>query len=99
MTQIAIDPNRIARRNDPQTSVDAAQRAAQFAPKQHERIVAAFKLLGRPAGAHEIAEVANMTQVQVCKRLPEMQRSGLVKPTGEVRPTGWGGSERIWRMA
>ncbi len=99
MTQIAIDPQRISRRTDPQTSVAAAERAAKFAPKQHARILAALQMLGQPAGAHEIAEVAGLTQVQVCKRLPEMQRAGLVEPTGEVRPTGWGGSERVWRMA
>jgi len=96
---IAVEPRRIARRTDPITSHDAAQHAKQFAPKQHARIQVALEMIGRPAGAHEIAEVAGMTQVQVCKRLPEMQRAGLVEPTGETRPTGWGGSERLWRLA
>ncbi len=98
MTQIAIEPQRLARITDPMTSHQAAERAQKFAPAQHARIQVALEMLGRPAGAHEIAEVAGLTQVQVCKRLPEMQRAGLVEPTGETRPTGWGGSERVWRL-
>lgn len=98
-TSIAIDPQRLARRTDPLTSHQAAQHAQKFAPKQHARIQEALEMIGHPAGAHEIAEIAGLTQVQVCKRLPEMQRAGLVEPTGETRPTGWGGSERLWRLA
>ncbi len=101
MSHIAIDtnPRHLARSTDPMTSHKAAQAAQKFAPRQHARIQEALEMIGQPAGAHEIAEISGLTQVQVCKRLPEMQRAGLVAPTGEIRPTGWGGSERLWRLA
>lgn len=84
-----------ARRSDPATSHAAAERAQGFAASQRGRIYLA--LIGHgPMTAKELVTHIVMTDVQVCRRLPELQRLGLVRPLVEAgRPVVRDGS-RVW---
>lgn len=62
-----------ARRADPQTSHQAAKRAAEFAGNHEARIFDAIQAAGnRGATAKEIAAVTGLTDVQVSRRLKAM---------------------------
>lgn len=89
--QIAIDfVQTRARRNDPVTSHLAAKRSERFAESHAGRILAALREHG-PMSAERLYDFTGLTIVQADRRLPEMQRMGLVRPTGRV----FGGC-RIW---
>lgn len=64
-----------ARRTDPVTSKAAAVNAERFAASHAGRILAALETLGT-ATAHEIAQQAGLTVVQVDRRLCELERAG-----------------------
>lgn len=67
-----------ARRSDPQTSHEAANRAPV---RGHCRKVLDALAAG-PAGQTEIAARAGLTVAAVSKRLPDLRRAGLVERTG-----------------
>lgn len=90
MEQLAIDfTRRRARRNDPDTSKDAAARAQAFAESHHGRILAA---LNEPGTCKEIGARIGLDHVAVARRLPELQAMGKAEPTDERR-----GGCRVWR--
>lgn len=93
--QIAI-PLPAARRRDPQTSHDAA--ASMRGSQQGEAVLAALRELGR-AGATAIATRAGLTQIQVCRRLPELAKAGLARTVAGLTRTAAGRAERIWEAA
>lgn len=65
------------RSSDPVTSVMAAERAAKFSSGHYAKI--ADCLSGDASmTAREIATRCAMSVEQVCRRLPEMQRAGMV---------------------
>ena len=111
MTQLSIDFNATppavvhaavaprARRRDPVTSHDAAESMKTAAAQQAERVLKALRSLGGEAGAEQIAAACGLDAYAVRKRLPELQRLGLAAPTGVVRSTSSGRSERVWRAA
>lgn len=81
MTQLTlIAPIPQARRTDPLTSHAAAKKAAPIAPS-HRNIIAAA-LAYEPATVKMISERCGLSQYAVSKRLPEMERMGLIKLTG-----------------
>lgn len=84
-----------ARYSDPSTSHDAAASMRRAASAQCATVLSALRELGK-AGAEQIATAAGMTAYAARKRLPELQDAGLVQPTGELRRTSTGRSERIW---
>lgn len=70
----------LVRRTDPQTSHQAAQQAALFAPAHAARIHEA--LLNGPNGgmnAEQIGHATGLTVVQVDRRTIELQRRGLIR--------------------
>lgn len=72
----------MARRRDPETSHEAAKRAASFADGHRTRILAALE------GALTIKELAQRTgldHVAIARRMPELQRMGLAQPTDTRR--------------
>ena len=73
-----VGPIPRARRTDPVTSHQAAERASQFAGTHASRILAALDDL-MTATAAEIAEHAGLSVVQVDRRMVECQRAGKVR--------------------
>jgi len=84
-----IEPIR-HRRNDPQTSVNAARSAERFATTHQGRIYDALAL--GPLSAKEIADRTGLTVVQVDRRTHEMEKQGLIETTGAVRD-----GCRVWK--
>ena len=69
----------LARRTDPATSHAAANKAASIAPSQRNIIAAA---LSTPGTVKQISDRCGLSQYAVSKRLPELQRMGLIELTG-----------------
>lgn len=74
----------LVRARDPLTSHMAAERAVKFASFQHEKITAALAVClqispDMGATAAEIAGEAFLSIEQVCRRLPELRKAGLVR--------------------
>lgn len=66
-----------ARRTDPDTSKQAAAKAARFAASHAGRILAALQQLGTGT-AHDIAMATGLSVVQIDRRTVELQRAGKV---------------------
>ena len=88
----------LARNTDPSTSHLAAAACEEFASKHRASILQALRLDG-PAGKDELARRTGLDGVAIARRLPEMQRKGLVCPTGRTVPSSKGRAERVWRAA
>lgn len=84
-----------ARRTDPATSHEAASRVHEFAPSQHQQIIAILKANG-PLTPEQIGDKMAIDAYAVRKRLPELERIGLATTTGEVKKTRSGRSQRVW---
>lgn len=82
-----------ARRRDPITSHQAAEKAAKFANGHRERILEVMDFSGQSMTAEEIAYRTSLTVVQIDRRLPEMERAGLIEQTGQI-VNGF----RCWRL-
>ena len=67
------------RKTDPYTSKQAANKAAKIAPSQRNIIAAA---LATPGTVKAISDRCGLSQYAVSKRLPELQRMGLIELTG-----------------
>lgn len=74
-----IVPLPLARKSDPYTSKQAANKAAKIAPSQRNIIAAA---LSTPGTVKAISDRCGLSQYAVSKRLPELQRMGLIELTG-----------------
>lgn len=100
MTQLAMnfDAVTLARRTDPITSHEAAEHVNEFAAGHHKLILDCLTEHG-PLSPDQIATKIRLDKFQICRRLPEMQRAGLVEPTGETRLSATGRKERIWRAS
>lgn len=91
MNQLAInfDPITRARRSDPVTSQDAAQRAMLFACSHEATCFGAIHDAGdKGATAKEIAALTKLTDVQVSRRLGNMGERGLI--TRKLKPEAKG---------
>lgn len=89
MEQIGIDFSPRARASDPETSHEAAARAAGFAVSHRNRIYAALE---QPGTIKEIARrLGDLDHVAVARRMKELQELGLARPT-ENRRDGC----RVW---
>lgn len=93
--QLGFDPHLLARRTDPVTSHQAAQRVREFASGHAATVLECLRKYG-PCTVDEIAKHTPLLAQQTNKRLPELQRAGLVKPTGEIRLSASGRPERVW---
>lgn len=87
------------RRTDPGTSMVAAERADGLAADHKDLIHGLLQLAKRPMGATEIAGKLGLTQVQVCRRLPELQREGAIRVADGQGRTPTGRPERLWEAA
>lgn len=87
-----------ARRDDPWTSHQAARSAALCASEHRQRVLDTVKTADRPLGGTEIAALCGLTQVQVCRRLPELLREGLLRIAPGLGETASGRHERLWEV-
>ena len=85
----------LARNSDPSTSHGAADQAKELQARHHRIIVAALHQHG-PCGKDRLAVLTNLTGVQVCRRLSELDSLGLAKPTGRTVKSTAGRAEREW---
>lgn len=90
------EPKKLARRTDPQTSKNAAERVCEFGPSHRALVLEALKRFGQ-AGAEQIAAATRLDAYAVRKRLPELEAQGLAEPTDRLRTTATGRAERVWR--
>ena len=95
--QLSIDfAGPVARRTDPHTSHAAAHLAKALAADHQRAILACLEAHG-PLGKDAIGERTLLAGHAVGKRLPELQRMGLVQPTGRTVASASGRQEREWR--
>lgn len=85
-----------ARRTDPATSKAAAAEARELQARHQRLILDALKQYG-PLGKDGVAARTSITGVAVCRRLTELQRAGLIAPTGRNVQSTAGRSEREWK--
>jgi predicted ArsR family transcriptional regulator len=86
-----------ARRCDPATSHEAAERSIDLAAQHQMTIIKCLKAHG-PLGKDGIASRSRLTGVQVARRLPELKSMGLVKLSGQRVASTSGRSEREWEI-
>jgi hypothetical protein len=87
-----------ARRSDPPTSHQAAASARELQAQHHQVIVACLKRHGA-LGKDGIAARTGLTGVAVARRTAELQRAGLIQPTGKTVLSTAGRPEREWKAA
>jgi predicted ArsR family transcriptional regulator len=86
-----------ARIVDPITSHMAAESVADVTKGHMEVICACLKKYG-PMGKDGIAKYSGLRNDQVWRRLPELQKMGLIELTGKTARSNSGRSEREWRV-
>lgn len=86
------------RANDPWTSHAAARAAVGVATEHRTLVLETIKAADRPLGGTEIAERCGLTQVQVCRRLPELLLQQLVRIAPGMGETASGRHERLWEI-
>lgn len=96
LSLLSPDNRQLARRSDPITSHEAAERVKEFAAGHHKMILDCLKEHG-PLSPDQIATRIRLDKFQICRRLPELEKSGHAEPTGETRLSATGRKERIWR--
>ena len=82
-----------ARRTDPETSHQAAERARRFVAGHARAVLLALE--AGPAGQTEIGRRCGLLPHQVNKRLADLAKVGVVELTGRKVE---GGTEREWRV-
>jgi predicted ArsR family transcriptional regulator len=86
-----------ARIVDPITSHMAAESVADVTKGHMEVICACLKKYG-PLGKDGIARYSGLRNDQVWRRLPELQKMGLIELTGKTARSNSGRSEREWQI-
>ena len=93
MQQLNFDFGHPARSTDPDTS----HIAANMLDFRNKHFKAILHVLTEPLGKSKIALYSGLDGVQVCRRLSEMHRAGLVEPTGKEVTSKSNRPEREWR--
>lgn len=95
--QLAIDFSARARRTDPATSHDAAEKASKFAHGHHLKIRNFLDGIS-PRSAHyiDIAEATGLDRHAVARRLKEIFDAGLIEKAG-VGHLPNGNKATMWR--
>jgi predicted transcriptional regulator len=83
------------RTTDPLTSFEAAESIKEVAPKHYEIILDCLRTNGA-LGKDGIAALTNLENMQVARRLHELQRIGLIHLTGKTVKSNSGRNEREW---
>jgi hypothetical protein len=86
-----------SRSKDPATSKEAAAKVEDFSAAMYQKISAE---LDKGNGTYEeLADRMGAGKDQLCKRLPEMERLGIIQLTGELRKGSTGRNQRVWEKA
>lgn len=91
-----IEPTRLVRTTDPDTSHQAATKASQRGPSQRRRIWEALNKL-QAATDYELATYCGILRSSAAKRRQELQDLGHVHATNKTRPTDTGTLAIVWR--
>ena len=86
----------LARNQDPQTSHKAARQVSIFQNTHHRKIYEALQTM-KDGTFYEIADRSGLEPSSVWRRLNEMEKDGLIQPTGEERRGPTGRMCRVWR--
>jgi predicted ArsR family transcriptional regulator len=87
----------LCRASDPITSFMAADRVKEFKAAHHEKIITVLRTsFWKALGAEQIADLTGLDAYQIRKRLPELQKRGMVQPYQQTRKTATGRHERLW---
>ena len=83
-----------SRSTDPQTSKESAARVDDFSSAMYKKISAELE---KGNGTYEeLADRLGAGKDQLCKRLPEMERLGIIQLTGELRKGSTNRNQRVW---
>jgi predicted transcriptional regulator len=93
MSQIEFDFGHPARATDPDTS----HIAADMLSFRNAHFKAILHVLTEPLGKSKIALFSGLDGAQVCRRLTEMERAGLIETTGKNVNSTSNRPEREWR--
>ena len=91
--QMSIDFGHPARKTDPDTS----HTAADMINFRNKHFAVILYVLTEPMGKDGIARLTGLTGTQVDRRLHEMEKAGLIEPTGKKVLSDAGRPERQWR--
>ncbi len=102
MQHTTPEPRKLARRENPKTSKDAAERVRQFAQHHLELILAAIRGTDGLT-VHEIADLIDLDAHAVGKRMAELQHDGLVyvvhhNGLSVTRQSPSGRQARVWGL-
>lgn len=87
-----------SRRDDPQTSVDAARQAVSLASAHQAKIMAYLRRIHPNGDIYEgIATATGLEPHAVARRLPELQEAGLAEPLDKTIATKSRRQARVWR--
>ena len=86
-----------ARATDPITSHEAAHAADKLAANHQRRVLEALQGVEK-AGASHLAWLCGLQPYEARKRLPELERMGLVRRTEETAMTRSGRREQVWSV-
>lgn len=78
-------PSRNYRRTDPSTSKEAGEHAERWRSGDHAAILMILQKSMRPLAAEQIADELKWdSHVRANRRLPELERAGLIQKTEEL---------------
>ncbi len=87
-------------RSDPRTSRASAYLAGDLARQHCDRIEKALSSMMDGGTAHEIAEaLGNLNNVQVARRMRDLERQGRVVDSGTTRSSPSGRPSIVWKVA
>lgn len=96
--QLALNFKHRARRTDPETSHIAAA-GSSHRPANNERILAALKsLYGYRGTCYEIAKAAEMTHIEVARRMKMLEETGYVIRSALRRAGASGYPCTVWEL-
>jgi predicted ArsR family transcriptional regulator len=87
----------IVRNSDPISIHQAADMAASLR-ERHKRLILADLNANGPAGKDRIAARVKLDGVQVCRRLSELERLNLARPTERMERSNSERWERVWEV-
>ncbi len=93
--QLAFDFTKRVRRRDPATSRAAAARAGEFGSDHHAKIIGSLLTQG-PATIYELADRTKLDHVAVARRMSELEKLGVARPTQDMRASPSGRACRVW---
>ena len=96
--ELTIDPTRLARTQDPDTSRKAAESASRRGPSQRRRVWEALKKLGG-ATDYELSIEVGILRSSAAKRRQELVDLGHVVETDMRRKTDTGTDAIVWRCS